>query len=133
MKRRLSEPAATVEAAAEAAPPAADASAAQQHERKQHEQKQQQQQQQQQVPAQMKGVTIVKPEEYETQLEAKLERVRAIFSGFDLPPVEVHRSAPIHYRQRAEFRRAIGERHGGSGRVGPAPGGVTAANTQWHQ
>lgn len=58
--------------------------------------------------AQMKGVTIVKPEEYESQLEAKVARVQQLFAGFDLPAVEVHRSAHIHYRQRAEFRRAAG-------------------------
>ncbi|KAI8474278.1 MAG: uracil-5--methyltransferase [Monoraphidium minutum] len=52
----------------------------------------------------MKGATIVKPEEYESQLDAKAARVRGLFAPFGAPDVEVHRSEPIHYRQRAEFR-----------------------------
>jgi hypothetical protein len=50
------------------------------------------------------GAVVVRPEEYDSQLAAKMARVRGLFAGFDVPDVEVHRSAPEHYRQRAEFR-----------------------------
>lgn len=54
--------------------------------------------------AQLPDVAVVRPEEYEAQLQAKVQRVRELFSEFQLPEIQVHRSAPIHYRQRAEFR-----------------------------
>ncbi|GBF88282.1 tRNA (uracil-5-)-methyltransferase [Raphidocelis subcapitata] len=50
------------------------------------------------------NVAVVRPEQYDAQLEANVARVRGLFQGFELPEPEVHRSAPMHYRQRAEFR-----------------------------
>lgn len=46
----------------------------------------------------------IDPARYEEQLAAKLERYRAGFAGLGLPEPEVFRSAPLHYRLRAEFR-----------------------------
>jgi len=40
----------------------------------------------------------------EQQLEKKITRIRELFPGFKLPELEIHRSAPHHYRLRAEFR-----------------------------
>ena len=42
--------------------------------------------------------------QYETQLEAKIARFEADFAEFNLPAPAIHRSAPLHYRLRAEFR-----------------------------
>ncbi|MDQ7989341.1 MAG: tRNA (uridine(54)-C5)-methyltransferase TrmA [Candidatus Dactylopiibacterium sp.] len=44
------------------------------------------------------------PAAYEAQLAAKLARFREDFARYDLPEPAVFRSAPLHYRQRAEFR-----------------------------
>ena len=44
------------------------------------------------------------PTQYETQLEAKIARFEADFAEFNLPAPAIHRSAPLHYRLRAEFR-----------------------------
>lgn len=44
------------------------------------------------------------PAAYEAQLAEKLARFKADFSPFGLPEPEVFRSAPQHFRQRAEFR-----------------------------
>jgi tRNA/tmRNA/rRNA uracil-C5-methylase (TrmA/RlmC/RlmD family) len=50
------------------------------------------------------GTGAVFPEQYEDQLASKLGRVKELFSGLTLPPVEVYRSEPAHFRSRAEFR-----------------------------
>jgi tRNA (uracil-5-)-methyltransferase len=47
---------------------------------------------------------IIDPACYEDQLAAKLARYRADFAAFELPEPTVFRSAPLHYRLRAEFR-----------------------------
>ncbi|MDX9884456.1 tRNA (uridine(54)-C5)-methyltransferase TrmA [Thauera sp.] len=47
---------------------------------------------------------IIDPARYEDQLATKLARYRADFAEFDLPEPQVFRSAPLHYRLRAEFR-----------------------------
>ena len=47
---------------------------------------------------------IINPARYEDQLATKLARYRADFAEFDLPEPQVFRSAPLHYRLRAEFR-----------------------------
>lgn len=47
---------------------------------------------------------IVKPELYEQQLAAKADIIRADFSDFEIPELELFRSKPEHYRMRAEFR-----------------------------
>jgi len=44
------------------------------------------------------------PVAYEAQLAAKLAAFRSDFAAFNLPEPAVFRSAPVHYRQRAEFR-----------------------------
>lgn len=47
---------------------------------------------------------VIDPNQYETQLAEKLRRLQDDFSAFDAPPPAVFRSAPEHYRLRAEFR-----------------------------
>ena len=46
----------------------------------------------------------IDPARYEDQLAAKLDRYRTDFAEFHLPEPAVFRSAPLHYRLRAEFR-----------------------------
>ncbi len=50
------------------------------------------------------ALPAIDPARYEDQLAAKLARYRAEFAAFDLPAPAVFRSAPLHYRLRAEFR-----------------------------
>jgi len=53
------------------------------------------------------------PEQYDAQLAAKRERLKALLAPFAAPELEVFDSPRRHYRQRAEFRlwRENGERH----------------------
>ncbi len=44
------------------------------------------------------------PQAYEAQLATKLAGFRKDFAPYGLPEPAVFRSAPVHYRQRAEFR-----------------------------
>lgn len=44
------------------------------------------------------------PTQYDPQLDAKVARFREHFACFSLPEPAVFRSAPLHYRMRAEFR-----------------------------
>lgn len=44
------------------------------------------------------------PEQYETQLTEKVERLKALFDGIALPEPDIFRSEPSHYRMRAEFK-----------------------------
>lgn len=46
----------------------------------------------------------VHPERYHHQLQHKAERIRARFSEFSPPELQVYDSPPLHFRQRAEFR-----------------------------
>jgi len=46
----------------------------------------------------------INPADYDTQLAAKLAQFKDSFTPFGLPEPEVFRSAPLHFRQRAEFR-----------------------------
>lgn len=46
----------------------------------------------------------IDPADYDAQLEAKVARFKAGFADFGLPEPAVHRSEPLHYRLRAEFR-----------------------------
>lgn len=46
----------------------------------------------------------VNPEQYPELLEAKAQRLRQLFAQFQPPELEVHGSAPQHFRLRAEFR-----------------------------
>ena len=50
------------------------------------------------------GLPVIDPARYEEQLAVKLERYRSDFAAFELPEPAVFRSAPLHYRLRAEFR-----------------------------
>lgn len=44
------------------------------------------------------------PENYDTQLTEKVDRLESLLSAWDTPKTEVFRSKPEHYRMRAEFR-----------------------------
>jgi tRNA (uracil-5-)-methyltransferase len=44
------------------------------------------------------------PEQYETQLNAKEERLKSLMTDWSTPPLEVFPSPPEYYRMRAEFR-----------------------------
>ena len=44
------------------------------------------------------------PEQYETQLTEKVNRLKSLFTGIELPEPDVFRSQPSHYRMRAEFK-----------------------------
>lgn len=46
----------------------------------------------------------IDPAQYESQLAGKLAAFKRDFADFGLPEPEVFRSAPLHYRMRAEFR-----------------------------
>lgn len=50
------------------------------------------------------SLAVVKPEQYEQQLEEKARWVCESFSDFQTPELEVFSSRPDHYRMRAEFR-----------------------------
>jgi tRNA (uracil-5-)-methyltransferase len=47
---------------------------------------------------------IADPARYDAQLEEKVRLFCADFAPFDPPSPQIHRSAPLHYRLRAEFR-----------------------------
>ena len=47
---------------------------------------------------------VVDPARYEEQLQQKSEQLTALFSEFEAGAPQLHRSAPEHYRLRAEFR-----------------------------
>ncbi|WP_263322109.1 tRNA (uridine(54)-C5)-methyltransferase TrmA [Endozoicomonas sp. Mp262] len=49
------------------------------------------------------SLAVVNPEVYEQQLDDKSHLIKAEFSSFDIPELEVFSSAPKHYRMRAEF------------------------------
>ncbi|MHA7878316.1 MAG: tRNA (uridine(54)-C5)-methyltransferase TrmA [Saccharospirillum sp.] len=44
------------------------------------------------------------PEQYDAQLNEKIERLQRLFAGHRLPELSVYPSQPSHYRMRAEFR-----------------------------
>lgn len=46
----------------------------------------------------------IDPSNYEQQLSVKQDDMTELFSQFNGPDIDVYRSEPIHYRQRAEFR-----------------------------
>lgn len=46
------------------------------------------------------ALTTIDPSQYDAQLEAKVERVRAQFVEFNPPPLQAFRSRPEHYRMR---------------------------------
>ncbi|GLX78017.1 tRNA/tmRNA (uracil-C(5))-methyltransferase [Thalassotalea insulae] len=46
----------------------------------------------------------INPEHYEQQLSAKQQDMATLFAELKIPDFELYRSAPLHYRQRAEFR-----------------------------
>ncbi|PSC72701.1 tRNA (uracil-5-)-methyltransferase [Micractinium conductrix] len=50
------------------------------------------------------ALTTIDPSQYDAQLEAKVARITTQFARFSPPPLHAYRSAPSHYRMRAEFR-----------------------------
>ena len=48
--------------------------------------------------------TAFQPEQYESQLAAKRERLEQLLAPFEAPAPEVFESAREHFRLRAEFR-----------------------------
>lgn len=48
--------------------------------------------------------TEINPADYEQQLAQKIDSVQQAFRSFSMPELEAFRSAPLHYRMRAEFR-----------------------------
>ena len=46
----------------------------------------------------------VNPENYQSQLERKTEKIRKDFSAFNPPSIDIYDSPPLHYRMRAEFK-----------------------------
>lgn len=50
------------------------------------------------------GLPNVQPENYQKQLDEKLQWLQKEFAEFELPEIEVFESEPEHYRLRAEFR-----------------------------
>ncbi|NRP59172.1 tRNA (uridine(54)-C5)-methyltransferase TrmA [Marinobacterium sp. xm-d-564] len=52
----------------------------------------------------MSSLPVIDPALYEQQLAEKAETMQQLFSGFDLPELELFRSPPENYRMRAEFR-----------------------------
>lgn len=63
------------------------------------------------LPAETTETTAVSEEEKvaacERQLQQKISHVKQLFSGFQLPEVEVFRSAPEHYRLRWALPRCL--------------------------
>lgn len=50
------------------------------------------------------NIELLNPANYNTLLEEKCEKLKKLFSAFDLPSLEVFKSTSSHYRMRAEFR-----------------------------
>jgi tRNA (uracil-5-)-methyltransferase len=50
------------------------------------------------------ALPVINPADYQAQLAAKLAQFKAAFAPYGLPEPQVFESAPLHYRQRAEFR-----------------------------
>ncbi len=48
--------------------------------------------------------SVMNPENYQVQLNEKAEALTAMFSGFDVPELDVFSSPAENYRMRAEFR-----------------------------
>lgn len=46
----------------------------------------------------------IHPDNYESQLASKKKEMVELFNHFDIPPLDLFRSEPLHYRLRAEFR-----------------------------
>ena len=46
----------------------------------------------------------IHPDNYDAQLSKKQQDMAELFSDFALPPADLYPSAPLNYRQRAEFR-----------------------------
>ena len=46
------------------------------------------------------ALTAIDPSQYDSQLEAKEQRIRNLFAEFNPPPLQAFRSRPEHYRMR---------------------------------
>ncbi len=62
----------------------------------------------------------IHPDNYQQQLDEKLDRLNTLFSGQPLPPIDIHTSQPLNFRMRAEFRvwHENGQAHYGMNRPG---------------
>ena len=49
-------------------------------------------------------VQQVHPEEYDRLLDEKIADLKKIFDAIELPSIEIHKSNPLNFRMRAEFR-----------------------------
>ncbi len=50
------------------------------------------------------AISQVRPDQYESQLQMKRDRMAALFERFNPPEMELYRSPVTNYRMRAEFR-----------------------------
>ena len=46
----------------------------------------------------------INPNNYQEQLDEKLNQLKSKFSGLTIPEIDIYTSEPLHYRMRAEFR-----------------------------
>jgi len=46
----------------------------------------------------------IHPDNYQDQLDKKIQQMKQLFTDFSLPNFEIYTSEPLNYRQRAEFR-----------------------------
>jgi tRNA (uracil-5-)-methyltransferase len=46
----------------------------------------------------------INPAQYQIQLQEKIDRLKSLFSAFQMPELEIYNSPIQHYRMRAEFR-----------------------------
>lgn len=49
-------------------------------------------------------LSSIKPEQYDSLLDKKIQIVNEQFSEFSIPPIDVYKSPTLHYRMRSEFR-----------------------------
>jgi tRNA (uracil-5-)-methyltransferase len=49
-------------------------------------------------------VNTIDPSTYDQQLSDKLSNINTLFADLSIPKIDVHRSEPINFRMRAEFR-----------------------------
>jgi tRNA (uracil-5-)-methyltransferase len=49
-------------------------------------------------------INSVAPDQYQAQLDDKVQRIRQQFRAFELPDIQVFPSPPSHFRMRAEFK-----------------------------
>jgi tRNA (uracil-5-)-methyltransferase len=50
------------------------------------------------------NIELLNPDNYASQLEEKLKKLKLLFAVYPIPEIEVFASEPTHYRMRTEFR-----------------------------